>query len=136
MEGLTPPAADLGFPALPEDLIAQTPLAERDAARLLVVDRSTGRLDHRVFRDLPDWLAPGDALVLNDVRVAPVRLRGRKGTGGKIQFLLLARFPGGDARGVPAPLVHRRHRHGADLRLWRRFIPFGAAGRRQHCAVR
>jgi S-adenosylmethionine:tRNA ribosyltransferase-isomerase len=98
LEGLTPPAADLGFPALPEDLIAQTPLAERDAARLLVVDRSTGRLDHRVFRDLPDWLAPGDALVLNDVRVAPVRLRGRKGTGGKIQFLLLARFPGGDAR--------------------------------------
>jgi S-adenosylmethionine:tRNA ribosyltransferase-isomerase len=91
-------AADLGFPPLPESLIAQAPLTERDAARLLVLDRSTGRLDHRVFRDLPTWFAPGDALVLNDVRVVPARLRGRKDTGGKVQFLLLARFPGDGAR--------------------------------------
>lgn len=94
MEGLNPFAADLGFPPLPEALIAQTPLRERDAARLMVVDRARGVFSHRVFRDLPAWMAPGDVLVLNDVRVVPARLRGKKDTGGKIQFLLLARFSG------------------------------------------
>jgi len=95
---MTPYASDLGFPPLPEDLIAQTPLAERDAARLLVVDRARGALSHRVFRDLPEWIDRGDVLVLNDVRVIPARLRGKKSTGGKIQFLLLARFPGAGER--------------------------------------
>lgn len=98
MDGVTSHAADLGFAPLPEDLIAQTPLEERDAARLLVVDRARGEFSHRIFRDLPEWIAPGDVLVLNDVRVVPARLRGKKESGGKIQFLLLARFSGAGER--------------------------------------
>ena len=74
---------------LPPELIAQEPAAQRDAARLLVVRRATGALEHRRFSDLPDLLAPGDLLVLNDTRVLPARLLGRKPTGGKIELLLL-----------------------------------------------
>jgi S-adenosylmethionine:tRNA ribosyltransferase-isomerase len=75
---------------LPEHLIAQHPAAERDAARLLVVRRDTRSLEHRVFRDLPDLLAPGDLVVLNDTRVLPARLVGRReSTGGKWEGLFL-----------------------------------------------
>ncbi len=75
---------------LPEHLIAQHPTAERDAARLLVVRRATGTLEHRIFRDLPDLLAPGDRIVLNDTRVLPARLVGlREPTGGKWEGLFL-----------------------------------------------
>lgn len=76
--------------ALPSELIAQTPAEPRDSARLLVVHRQTGRLDHRVFRDIGDYLRPGDVLVRNDSRVVPARLRGvRPGSGGRVQALLL-----------------------------------------------
>jgi S-adenosylmethionine:tRNA ribosyltransferase-isomerase len=75
---------------LPEHLIAQHPAAERDAARLLVVRRATGALEHRTFRDLPDLLAPGDLVVLNDTRVLPARVVGRReSTGGKWEGLFL-----------------------------------------------
>src|SRR5262245_26534419 len=75
---------------LPPHLIAQEPAADRDAARLLVVDRSTGELRHHHFRDLPDILAPGDLLVLNDTRVLPARVVGRReSTGGKWEGLFL-----------------------------------------------
>jgi S-adenosylmethionine:tRNA ribosyltransferase-isomerase len=75
---------------LPEHLIAQEPAAERDASRLMVVDRANGRLSHRVFRDLPDLLQPGDLLVLNDTRVLPARLIGRRErTGGRWEGLFL-----------------------------------------------
>jgi S-adenosylmethionine:tRNA ribosyltransferase-isomerase len=75
---------------LPEHLIAQHPAAERDAARLLVVHRDTRTIDHRTFRDLPDLLAPGDLVVLNDTRVLPARLVGRReSTGGKWEGLFL-----------------------------------------------
>lgn len=77
---------------LPEDLIAQQPVEPRDAARLLVVDRETGRLEHRRFRDLPRYLTAGDVLVLNDTRVIPARLFGLKEpTGGRVEVLLLER---------------------------------------------
>ncbi len=77
---------------LPEELIAQTPVEPRDAARLLVVHRDSGRLEHRVFRDLPQYLVPGDVLVLNDTRVMPARLFGTKEpTGGRVEVLLLRR---------------------------------------------
>ena len=75
--------------ALPQELIAQEPAAQRDASRLLVVRRAAGTLEHRHFAELPDLLAPGDLLVLNDTRVLPARLLGRKPTGGKIELLLL-----------------------------------------------
>ena len=63
---------------LPEELIAQTPLPERDAARMLVVDRAAGRWEDRQFHDLPEYLRPGDRLVVNNTRVVPARLFGRR----------------------------------------------------------
>lgn len=78
---------------LPEELIAQRPVEPRDSSRLLVVRRSGGALEHRHFRDLVDFLRPGDALVVNETRVMPARLIGeREGTGGGIEVLLLRRL--------------------------------------------
>ena len=80
---------------LPEELIAQHPLMQRDASKLLVYDRKSGAVEHRVFHDVLEYLRPGDALVLNDTRVIPARILGNKaGTGGKIEFLLLNRVVG------------------------------------------
>ena len=77
---------------LPEHLIAQTPLEPRDHSRLLVVDTATGELSHRHFYDIGHFLQPGDLLVLNNSRVLPARLRGRRpGTGGAVEVLLLHR---------------------------------------------
>jgi S-adenosylmethionine:tRNA ribosyltransferase-isomerase len=75
---------------LPDHLVAQHPAERRDESRLLVVRRRTGALDHRTFRDLPELLSPGDLLVLNDTRVLPARLVGRRErTGGKWEGLFL-----------------------------------------------
>jgi S-adenosylmethionine:tRNA ribosyltransferase-isomerase len=77
---------------LPEAFIAQTPAEPRDASRLLVLDRRAGTVTHRIFRDLGEFLRPGDVLVFNETRVIPARLFGRKaGTGGKVELLLLQR---------------------------------------------
>jgi S-adenosylmethionine:tRNA ribosyltransferase-isomerase len=73
---------------LPEDRIAQAPLPERSASRLLVLDGAIGALADRRFTDLPDLLRPGDLLVLNDTRVIPARLLGRKPTGGAVEVLV------------------------------------------------
>ena len=78
---------------LPPELIAQTPIEPRDAARLLIVRRDTGELTHRVFRDVGEYLRPGDLLVANESRVIPARLRARKaGTGGAVEVLLLRKL--------------------------------------------
>ena len=75
---------------LPQELIAQTPLQQRDASRLLCLGRTDGSIAHRHFHELPALLRPGDLLVMNDSRVMPSRLIGEKeGTGGAIEFLLL-----------------------------------------------
>ncbi|HUH12720.1 MAG TPA: tRNA preQ1(34) S-adenosylmethionine ribosyltransferase-isomerase QueA [Longimicrobiales bacterium] len=74
---------------LPEGRIATHPSARRDESRLLVLERATGRIRHRVFRDLLELVSPGDALVLNDTRVFPARLVGRKATGSAGEVLLL-----------------------------------------------
>ena len=74
---------------LPEELIAQTPLERRDSSRLLVMDRTTGKLAHRHFYDIVDYLNPGDCLVMNDSRVLPARLLGHRPTGGAVEVLLL-----------------------------------------------
>ena len=74
---------------LPQDLIAQTPLERRDASRLLCLDRKSGDMEHRRFYDLPQLLRPGDCLVLNDSRVLPARLIGRRLPGGGICEILL-----------------------------------------------
>lgn len=74
---------------LPEKLIAQTPIAQRDHSRLLHVDKITGELEHRHFFDLPEYLDEGDCLVLNDSRVLPARLIGCRPTGGSVELVLL-----------------------------------------------
>ena len=75
---------------LPQELIAQTPLEPRDSSRLMNIDRSSGTIDHRYFYELADLLQPGDLLVVNDSRVIPARLYGRKeDTSANIEFLLL-----------------------------------------------
>jgi S-adenosylmethionine:tRNA ribosyltransferase-isomerase len=76
---------------LPPERIAQTPAEPRDSSRLLVVHRADGRLEHRIFRDIGEYLRPGDLLVANESRVLPARLRGVKaGSGGAVEVLLLA----------------------------------------------
>ncbi len=74
---------------LPEDLIAQEPLPERTASRMLVLNRAAGTWEHRRFRDLPAYLRPGDCLVLNDTRVLPARLVTRRPSGGRAELLLV-----------------------------------------------
>ena len=74
---------------LPEALIAQRPAEPRDASRLMVVDAAAGTIEHRTFRDLPLLLRPGDALVLNETKVLPARLKARKPTGGGVELLFL-----------------------------------------------
>ncbi len=77
---------------LPEDLIAQDPLEDRSGSRLLVLDKETGEVSHHIFREIVDYLEPGDCLVLNDTKVIPARLIGAKeDTGGRIEALLLKR---------------------------------------------
>jgi S-adenosylmethionine:tRNA ribosyltransferase-isomerase len=73
---------------LPVELIAQRPLTQRDASRLLVYQRDNHRIGHKQFTDLLDYLQPGDVLVVNDSRVIPARLYGRKPTGAKVEILL------------------------------------------------
>ena len=74
---------------LPEELIAQTPLEKRDTSRLLVLNRESGAVEHKHFYDIIDYLLPGDCLVMNDSRVLPARLLGKRPTGGAVEVLLL-----------------------------------------------
>jgi len=74
---------------LPQELIAQRPLPQRDSSRLLVMNRENGRIQHKQFSDILDYFNPGDILVVNNSRVIPARLYGRKPTGGKVEILLL-----------------------------------------------
>ena len=77
---------------LPEELIAQDPLSDRASSRLMILDKQTGEITHRIFRDITEYLKPGDCLVLNDTKVIPARLIGeREETGGKVEVLLLKR---------------------------------------------
>lgn len=77
---------------LPEELIAQDPLEDRCASRLMILDKSTGQTEHRIFHDIPLFLREGDCLVINDTKVIPARLIGvREDTGGRVELLLLKR---------------------------------------------
>ena len=77
---------------LPEELIAQDPLEDRTASRLLVLDKKTGERKHTIFHEIIDYLNPGDCLVINNTKVIPARLIGeREETGGKVEVLLLKR---------------------------------------------
>ena len=79
---------------LPKELIAQTPYDKRDEARLMVLDKENKTIDHKIFKDVIDYLNPGDCLVINDTKVIPARLYGKKDTGANVEFLLLKRIEG------------------------------------------
>lgn len=93
---------------LPQELIAQEPLAERDRSRLLVLHRQTGLIEHRTFTDILEYVSPGDVAVFNDTRVTATRLRGRKDTGGAVEALLLRKLDSGrwEALVKPGRRVH------------------------------
>lgn len=77
---------------LPEELIAQDPLEDRSSSRLMVLDKKTGEIEHKIFKDIVDYLKPGDCLVINNTKVIPARLYGvKEGTQAKIEILLLKR---------------------------------------------
>ncbi len=79
---------------LPEELIAQHPMEKRDESRLMVLDKTTQTIEHKVFKDILEELKPGDCLVRNNTKVIPARLYGKKETGAKVEFLLLNRIEG------------------------------------------
>ena len=86
--------SDFNF-ELPQELIAQDPLEDRSSSRLLIVDKKTGEWKHEVFRNIIDYLKPGDCLVLNNTKVLPARLMGTKeDTGASVEILLLKRREG------------------------------------------
>jgi S-adenosylmethionine:tRNA ribosyltransferase-isomerase len=100
---------------LPQELIAQTPVEPRDAARLMVVHRDTGQIEHRIFRDIVDYLRAGDLLVMNQTRVLPARLFGHKvPTGGRVELLLLNRR---DEHTWEALVRGKRLRPGTEIEL-------------------
>jgi S-adenosylmethionine:tRNA ribosyltransferase-isomerase len=85
---------------LPRGLIAQQPAPARDQARLMVLDRRSGSMDHRLFSDLPQYIDPADALVINETKVVPARLLGKKQSGGKVEILLVRKRGGHEAGAI------------------------------------
>ena len=79
---------------LPEELIAQVPIKKRDESRLMVLDRKNKTIEHKVFKDILDYLEPGDCLVRNNTKVLPARIYGKKETGANVEFLLLNNIEG------------------------------------------
>lgn len=88
---------------LPEELIAQHPYDKRDEARLMVINRQTQKIEHKVFKDVIDYLEPGDCLVINNTKVLPARLYGKKDTGANVEFLLLKRIEGDEWEAMVRP---------------------------------
>jgi len=101
---------------LPPELVAQYPLEQRDASRLLVLRRAGGEIRHARFRDLPQWLDDNDVLVINDTRVFPARLQGRKDSGGRVE-VLLHHLPEADGNGAGPRTVRARATHRGRLRM-------------------
>ena len=79
---------------LPEELIAQTPIQKRDESRLMVLDRKNKTVEHKIFKNILDYLKPGDVLVRNNTKVLPARIYGKKETGANVEFLLLNNIEG------------------------------------------
>ncbi len=98
---------------LPEELIAQTPLKQRDASRLLVLDKESGAIEHRHFYELPCYLREGDCLVMNDSRVLPARLLGSRSSGGAVELVLLRDL--GDGRWECLSRPGRKTKPGTEL---------------------
>ena len=116
---------------LPEALIAQRPTPERDQARLLILNRADGSLQHLRFGAIVDQLAPGDALVLNQTQVVPARLKGRKvTTGGRVELLLLRPLTAGDWLAMGRPGRGFKTKDAVGVWRW----SGGSAHRRAGCA--
>ncbi len=98
---------------LPKELIAQTPLEQRDHSRLMHLDKNTGEIEHRHFYELPEMLREGDCLVLNDSRVLPARLIGSRPTGGSVEVLLLRDLGNGEWECLTKP--GKKTRPGTEL---------------------
>src|SRR5699024_351979 len=79
---------------LPKELIAQVPIEKRDESRLMILDRKKQTIEHKKFKDIIDYLNPGDCLVRNNTKVIPARIYGKKETGAKVEFLLLKNIEG------------------------------------------
>ena len=79
---------------LPQELIAQTPIEKRDESRLMVLDKNTGEIEHKIFRNIIEYLEPGDCIVRNNTKVIPARLYGKKDTGANVEFVLLKNIEG------------------------------------------
>lgn len=79
---------------LPEELIAQTPIEKRDESKLMILNRENNKIEHKVFKDIVDYLEEGDVLVRNNTKVIPARLYGKKETGANVEFLLLNNIEG------------------------------------------
>lgn len=104
---------------LPQELIAQTPAERRDGSRLLCYNRSTGQIAHRHFHDVVEYLDERDVLVINETKVIPARLIGkREDSGGAMEFLLLRRLEDGSWETLVKPGKRGQDRRA--LRLWRR----------------
>ena len=118
---------------LPPERIAQTPVEPRDSSRLLVIHRDTGQLEHRLFREIGDYLRPGDLLVANDSRVLPGRLWARRATGGRVELLLLRDLEDGWWEALARPA----HRLRVDERLTLESLRAGDEGdlRPETCLV-
>ena len=121
------PMSDFDYD-LPQELIAQEPLLDRDQSRLLVLSRVDGTIQHRVFADLPDLLDPGDLLVVNDSRVIPARLIGHRETGAEVEVLLLRQEESGLWRALARPTRRLRN----DERL---IIPAKNAGPHEDATI-
>ena len=100
---------------LPAALIAQRPAERRDASRMLVLHRETGEIEDRQFADLPEYVRAGDAVVMNDTRVIPARLVGRRGGGGRAELFLVRRLDDGTWEALARP--GRKLREGAEVQL-------------------
>lgn len=105
---------------LPEELIAQVPIKNRDQSRLLVLDRKEKTMEDKIFKDILDYLKPGDCLVRNNTKVIPARLYGiKEGTGANIEFLLLKRIEGDLWEVMVHPRKKTKSRNKSNL--WRGF---------------
>ena len=102
---------------LPQDLIARHPPAKRDGSRLMLLDRLSGAIAEDTFCNLQLYLRPGDLLVMNDTRVIPARLFGRKPTGGKVEIFLLRRLTGGEERWECLLRSSKKFQEGQDILL-------------------
>ena len=103
---------------LPEELIAQTPLEKRDESRLMILNKKNQTIENHIFKEIIDYLEPGDCLVRNNTKVIPARIYGKKETGAKIEFLLLKNIEGNIWETIvrPGNKLHIRYKS----YIWRR----------------